>query len=248
MDSYDEASSNFSKAYGDEATYEMAIQIYEAYLGHDMEADGTKYLEASLKTEAKTAEDYCERGKVYYYMEDYDNARTELNAAADKNSTEAVLLLGMVYMAQGDTAGARSFFQQYIEADGEDPAKGYNGLALCDIADGSYDSALENISMHSLTPPPQPAVKNPSSQTPGSICSSYSDSHKQMSYLVDTHHHVDAAQAQVLDDLHALEGVHLVVHTITYSDVQIPVGKPWVEGTLLSHRIIVCSWGWAGSL
>lgn len=56
MDSYDEASSNFSKAYGDEATYEMAIQIYEAYLGHDMEADGTKYLEASLKTEAKTAE------------------------------------------------------------------------------------------------------------------------------------------------------------------------------------------------
>ena len=27
------------KAYGDEATYEMAIQIYEAYLGHDMEAD-----------------------------------------------------------------------------------------------------------------------------------------------------------------------------------------------------------------
>lgn len=146
MDSYDEASSNFSKAYGDEATYEMAIQIYEAYLGHDMEADGTKYLEASLKTEAKTAEDYCERGKVYYYMEDYDNARTELNAAADKNSTEAVLLLGMVYMAQGDTAGARSFFQQYIEADGEDPAKGYNGLALCDIADGSYDSALENIS------------------------------------------------------------------------------------------------------
>ena len=77
MDSYDEASSNFSKAYGDEATYEMAIQIYEAYLEHDMEADGTKYLETSLKTEAKTAEDYCERGKVYYYMEDYDNARTE---------------------------------------------------------------------------------------------------------------------------------------------------------------------------
>ena len=111
-----------------------------------MEADGTRYLEAALKTEPKNAEDYCNRGKVYYYMEDYDNARTELNAAADKNSTEAVLLLGMVYMAQGDTAGARSFFQQYIEADGEDPAKGYNGLALCDIADGSYDSALENIS------------------------------------------------------------------------------------------------------
>ena len=146
MDSYDEASSNFSEAYGSDSTYEMAIQIYEAYLGQDMEADGTRYLEAALKTEAKTADDYCERGKVYYYMDDYENARTELTTAADKGSTEATLILGMVYMAQGDTSNARSFSQQYIDADGDDPAKGYNGLALCDISDGDYDSALQNIS------------------------------------------------------------------------------------------------------
>lgn len=146
MDSYDEASSNFSEAYGSDSTYEMAIQIYEAYLGQDMEADGTRYLEAALKTEAKTADDYCERGEVYYYMDDYENARTELTTAADKGSTEATLILGMVYMAQGDTSNARSFYQQYIDADGDDPAKGYNGLALCDISDGDYDSALQNIS------------------------------------------------------------------------------------------------------
>ena len=146
MDSYDEASSNFSEAYGSDSTYEMAIQIYEAYLGQEMEADGTRYLEAALKTEAKTADDYCERGKVYYYMDDYENARTELTTAADKGSTEATLILGMVYMAQGDTSNARSFYQQYIDADGDDPAKGYNGLALCDISDGDYDSALQNIS------------------------------------------------------------------------------------------------------
>lgn len=146
MDSYDEASSNFSEAYGSDSTYEMAIQIYEAYLGQDMEADGTRYLEAALKTEAKTADDYCERGKVYYYMDDYENARTELTTAADKGSTEATLILGMVYMAQGDTSNARSFYQQYIDADGDNPAKGYNGLALCDISDGDYDSALQNIS------------------------------------------------------------------------------------------------------
>lgn len=146
MDSYDEASSNFSEAYGSDSTYEMAIQIYEAYLGQDMEADGTRYLEAALKTEAKTADDYCKRGKVYYYMDDYENARTELTTAADKGSTEATLILGMVYMAQGDTSNARSFYQQYIDADGDDPAKGYNGLALCDISDGDYDSALQNIS------------------------------------------------------------------------------------------------------
>lgn len=146
MDSYDEASSNFSEAYGNDSTYEMAIQIYEAYLERDMEADGTRYLDAALKTEPKSGDDYCERGKVYYYMEDYDNAIKELTEAVDKNNIEGMQLLGQVYMAKGDTSNARTFYQQYIDAEGEDPAKGYNGLALCDIADGNYDSALQNIS------------------------------------------------------------------------------------------------------
>ena len=146
MDSYDEASSNFSEAYGNDSTYEMAIQIYEAYLERDMEADGTCYLDAALKTEPKSGDDYCERGRVYCYMEDYDNAIKELTEAVDKNNIEGMQLLGQVYMAKGDTSNARNFYQQYIDAEGEDPAKGYNGLALCDIADGNYDSALQNIS------------------------------------------------------------------------------------------------------
>ena len=146
MDSYDEASSNFTEAYGEDATYDRAIQIYEAYLEKDMEADGTRYLEAVLKTEPKSAEDYCDRGKVYYYMEDYSNAQKELTEAVNQKSTEGMLLLGMVYRAQDDTSNARSMYQQYVEADGSNPAKGYNGLALCDMDEGSYDSALDNIS------------------------------------------------------------------------------------------------------
>ena len=103
-----------------------------------MEADGTRYLEAALKTEPKNAEDYCNRGKVYYYMEDYSNAQKELTEAVNQKSTEGMLLLGMVYRAQGDTSNARSMYQQYVSADGSDPAKGYNGLSLCDMDDGSY--------------------------------------------------------------------------------------------------------------
>ena len=61
MDSYDEASTNFTDAYDADASYEMAIEIYEAYLEKDMEADGTRYLETALQTEAKTADDYCDR-------------------------------------------------------------------------------------------------------------------------------------------------------------------------------------------
>lgn len=146
MDAYDEAVSNFEQAYAEDGGYDMAVQIYEAYLNRDMGADGARYLEAVLQTEARDAEDYCSRGQVYYYMQDYENAKTELTKAVEQGSTEAKLILGMVSLAQGDTAGARSMYQEYIDAEDSVPAKGYNGLALCDIADGAYDSALTNIS------------------------------------------------------------------------------------------------------
>lgn len=144
LDGYDEASANFTQAYANDATYDMAIQIYQAYTERDMEADGTKYLETALLMEAKTAEDYCDRGLVYYYMEDYESAHSELITASNMESTEAEFYLGMVYFAKDDTANARAMYQQYIE-DGGSPAKGYNGLALCDIKEKNYESALEHI-------------------------------------------------------------------------------------------------------
>lgn len=145
MDSYEEAASNFEQAYSEDATYDRAIQIYGAYLDKDMEADGTRYLEAALTGTAKNAQDHCDRGRVYYYMDDYDNAADELKQAIDGDNVEALALLGMVYMDQGNSADARTMFQQYV-SQADNGAKGFNGLALCDIEDGDYDSALSNIS------------------------------------------------------------------------------------------------------
>lgn len=144
LDSYEEAAGNFREAYGETPSYDMAIRIYEAYLEEDMEADGTGYLEAALESEPKDAQDYCNRGRVYYYMDDYDNARESLIKASNEGNTEALLLLGMVYMAQKDISNARSMYQEFVSKE-EKSARGYNGLALCDISEGNYDSALANI-------------------------------------------------------------------------------------------------------
>ena len=144
MDSYEAAASDSLQAFCEDSTYDMAYQIYVAYVDNDMEADGTRYLEAALSSEAKDAKDHCDRGRVYYYMEDYSNAKKELLEASKKDNTEALLLLGMVYLAQDDVDNAKAMYTQYISAAG-DSAKGYNGLALCDIRNGDYDSALDNI-------------------------------------------------------------------------------------------------------
>ena len=47
---------------------------------------------------------------------------------------------------------------------------------------------------------------------------------------VDAHHHVDAAQTQILDDLHPLKGIHLVVHIL---DLDPLLGE--VIGEILGH-------------
>jgi len=47
---------------------------------------------------------------------------------------------------------------------------------------------------------------------------------------VDAHHHVDAAQTQILDDLHAFEGIHLMVHIL---DLDPLLGE--VIGKILRH-------------
>lgn len=144
MDSYGEASVSFQNAYAQDPTYDMAIQIYQAYIERDMEADGTSYLETALLKEPEKAEDYCDRGLVYYYMEDYDAASAELIEATKKGSNEALLYLGMVYLARNDVSNARAMYQEYI-SEGKSPAKGYNGLVLCDLSEKNFENALTNI-------------------------------------------------------------------------------------------------------
>lgn len=145
MDAYGQATSNFDLAYASNPSYDMAIRIYQVYLEKGLEADGTKYLEVALDNVPETAEDFCNRGKVYYYMEDYESARKELIQASNQNNTEALLLLGMVYLGQKDISNSRSMYQEYISKVGSS-AKGYNGLAQCDLSEGNYESALSNIS------------------------------------------------------------------------------------------------------
>ena len=144
MDAYEEASDNFDRAYQLSGGYEMAIRIYQQYTERGMEADGTRFLEMSLTGKPQTGEDYCDRGRVYYYMEDYQSAASELTSAVNMGSTDALLLLGMVYNAQHQSSKARAMYQQYMD-EGGSMAKGYDGLALCDIEESRYDSALASI-------------------------------------------------------------------------------------------------------
>ena len=67
-----------------------------------------------------------------------------LASAVENEDADCLLLMGRVYLKLDDTSHARVMYQNYGEKYGETP-ESINGLVLCDIAEGSYDSALSNI-------------------------------------------------------------------------------------------------------
>lgn len=135
----------FEKAVSDCRDYDIYIDIFKTYDSVKRNADGTRYLEKALEIEKRTADDNYEHGRIYFYLEDYENAREYLSQAVNDGSKEALLMLGKVYLELEDASSARAMYQNYL-TDEEKSAEAYNGLALCDMADGAYDSALSNIS------------------------------------------------------------------------------------------------------
>ena len=140
---YDNARADFEKASEEDRSYRMCLNIYQMYQDSSMKADGDSFLEKAAGISPRDAEYYYELGCVYYYLEDTEKAREALETAREEGSTEALSMLGNIYLSQNDTASAREVFEQALGGDQEAAAQ--NGLALCDIAEGSYDSALEHI-------------------------------------------------------------------------------------------------------
>lgn len=140
----DDAAADFAKALEKSRDYSLFIDIYQVYEDQNMITEGTPYLEQALEVEAQTGADYYQRGRVYYCMKDYEGAREELTEAIKEGDQDAVLLLGKVYLTIEDVASARAMYQDYLNST-ENPAKAYNGMALCDIYEKNYDGALKNI-------------------------------------------------------------------------------------------------------
>lgn len=143
-DQPEQAAADFAAVLEKSRDYDLYIDIFQVYDDRNMNVEGTKYLELALAVKPESGEDYYQRGRVYYCMKDYESARGELTEAIKNENQDAILLLGKVYLTMEDVASARAMYQDYLNG-GDNPAKAYNGMALCDIYEKNYDSALEHI-------------------------------------------------------------------------------------------------------
>ncbi len=124
--------------------YNLYLNIYEIYKEKNLSSDAGKYLEQALTIGGEEAEDLYQRGRIYYYLGNYEKAKEQLSGAALQSHGSAILLLSQVNIETGDVESAQTLAQQYLTEIGETPQV-YNVMALVYLAQDQYDAALEQI-------------------------------------------------------------------------------------------------------
>ena len=124
--------------------YAIFLNIYQEYEALNQSALGDDYLQIALNHPGETIEDDYQKAGIYYYLKDYESAQEALARPVEQKHEGAILMMGQIYLELEDKVQARNLFQQYMEDYGEN-AQAYNGMALCELADGNYEAALADI-------------------------------------------------------------------------------------------------------
>lgn len=144
-DMQDEAAADFDAAVELRPnSYDLYLDIYECYREQNVSGLGGAYLQSALAIQGDDMEHYYNRGRIYYYLEDYEEAQRQLSGPVEAEYEPALYLMGRVYLALGDYVHAQGMYHRIEEKSGKSAAT-CNGLALCALSSGEYDMALSYI-------------------------------------------------------------------------------------------------------
>lgn len=145
LSDYEKGKKDFDRAIElSKSNTEMVIDIYEVMANYGYTEEGKAYLNALLKDHIKDMSDY-EKGKAYFYLGDYENARNhfeEAKSSDKKRDATIILFLGRSYEELGDSEYAAGLYSAYL-AENDPDARLYNQLGLCRLKGEDYQAALD---------------------------------------------------------------------------------------------------------
>lgn len=138
---YDLAIQDFEKTIALEKDgYDLRIEIAGLLSHAGYHEEGMAYLNTFLTENEKKLSDY-DKGRIFFYMQDYENAKLSLEKAKSENTENVILLLGKTYEQLGDYNYATSVYKNYL-AENVEAAEIYNQLGLCKLKSEEYEDAL----------------------------------------------------------------------------------------------------------
>jgi len=144
MDNYELAKADFDKAVElDPSNYDQLVEIFKILDAAGYREPGAAYLEAALAKAPKDMGNY-DKGRIYFYLEDFESARNYLEQARDAGDAQAAYYLGKTWENLGEYNYAASVYLSYLKEQG-DSALIYNQLALCYLQLENYEEALSAL-------------------------------------------------------------------------------------------------------
>ncbi len=141
-DKLSEAKADFDAALnGNSTDYDMYIETAKSLMDKGYEEEAKTYLQSALGNNEKKISEY-DKGRLCYYMGDYENARNYLESVKGTKNADTVLLLGQTYEQLGDYNYAASVYSNYLTANPGDVIL-LNRLGMCKLQGGDAKSALE---------------------------------------------------------------------------------------------------------
>lgn len=138
---YEAAIVDFEKAFSLEPdNLELVTDAYVEMQAAGFGAEGQAYLQKFMSEKEKKLTD-SQKGTLYYYLEDYANARIYLDGALNQGDAEVSLMLGKTYEKLGDMNYASVVYQTYLEGNAPSAAI-YNSLGSCLMTQEKYEEAL----------------------------------------------------------------------------------------------------------
>jgi len=139
---YEEAVQDFEKAFSlDSDNYKLITDAYVEMKAAGFGTEGLAYVQEFMQKNEKSLKD-ADKGKMYYYLEDYENARIYLDTFVKGDDPEISLLLGQTYEKLGDMNYASVVYQTYL--DSHEPHAGlYNSLGICMMKQEKYSEAVD---------------------------------------------------------------------------------------------------------
>lgn len=125
----------------DSKDYDRLIDIYCVLENNGYKESGQAYLQAAMEKGTKDMTNF-EKGRISYYLADYENARNYLEKAKDEGGYEAILFLGKTYEILDDNNYAISVYNSYLNNNDPNPQV-LNQMGLCKMKLNDYQGALE---------------------------------------------------------------------------------------------------------
>ena len=126
----------------DASNYELYMGIYDVLMKHGKEKEAQDCLNQALEISGDTAQDKMQKGRINYFLGEYETAISFLEEAAKANEMMAYYYLAEIQYETGDVVNAKTNMDAYMKSD---MADSYNLFTIANnqLIKGNTDIAID---------------------------------------------------------------------------------------------------------